>query len=286
MKIIITGINGYLGQLITKQLVTKKHEVSGVKRELLYSSNSDLQNTISSSDIIINLAGAPILKRWTKKNKQIIYNSRINTTKTLVEAINKLPPNKRPKKFLAASAIGIYANGISHNETSANYSNKFVGQVVKDWENQLLALPSSIQCNILRIGLVLGKEAKTIKNLKTPFELGLGGKIGSGKQAFPFIHETDLVNAFVYAVENSLKSPIYNLVAPQRISNLDFTVALAEKLNRPALFTIPTFVVKMILGEASSLLLESPEVEPKALLNDRFQFEYATIEAALSEILA
>lgn len=285
MKIIITGINGYVGQLLSKELVAKNHQVSGIKRVLLYSSLSELQNKICGCDVIINLAGAPILKRWTAKNKALIYNSRITTTKNLVEAINELPPEKRPKKFITASAIGIYKNGSSHNDNSTEYSDEFVGNVVKDWENVLQQLPSSVQCTIFRIGLVLGKNAKTITNLILPFKLGLGGKIGSGKQAFPFIHETDLVNAFVWAVENLQESKTFNLVAPQSISNSEFVKAFAKKLNRPAFIPVPSFILKLVLGEASVLLLESPQVNPKALLAAGFKFQYPSIKAALQEIL-
>lgn len=286
MEIKITGINGYIGQLISKELIAQNHQVSGIGRKLLYGAISELQKEISACDVLINLAGAPILKRWTQKNKKLIYNSRIDTTKNLVDAINKLPREKRPKKFITASAIGIYKNGMVHGESSTAYSNQFVGTVVKDWEEQLLQLPTSVQCIIFRIGLVLGKNAKTISNLRLPLQLGLGGKIGSGNQPFPFIHEKDLVNAFVWAAENQHENKIFNLVAPQVITNSEFITAFAKQLNLPAFIPVPVFVLKLILGEAATLLLESPEVQPLNLLNAKFKFEYPTIELALSEILA
>lgn len=286
MEIKITGINGYIGQLIAKELVAQNHQVSGIKRELLYGSISELQKEICACDVVINLAGAPILKRWTPRKKKLIYDSRISTTKNLVEAIKKLPTKERPKKFITSSAIGIYKNGMVHDESSTMYSDQFVGTVVKDWEEQLLQLPSSIPCTIFRIGLVLGEDAKTISNLRLPFKLGLGGKIGSGKQAFPFIHEKDLANAFVWATENRHENIIFNLVAPQKITNSEFVAAFAKQLNRPAVIPVPVFLIKLVLGEAATLLIESPEVKPKALLEDGFNFEYPTIEIALAEILA
>ena len=139
--------------------------------------------------------------------------------------------------------------------------------MVQDWEDCLNGLPDSIQLNIFRIGLVLGKKAKTITNLLTPFKLGLGGKIGSGKQAFPFIHEKDVVQAFISAVEDYEENGTFNLVAPEKISNSQFTKVFAQKLKRPALIPVPSFVLKLIFGEAASLLLNSPIVETKALLN-------------------
>jgi len=285
LNIKITGLNGYLGRLISRDLKERGHMVSGIDRNSLYSPGSILETEIKSSDVIINLSGAPILKRWTEKNKKTIYESRITTTTNLVQAINVLEPEQRPKKFISASAIGIYQPGISHDEISTRYENKFVGKVVQDWEKCLNGLPDSIQLNIFRIGLVLGKNAKTIKNLRIPFNLGLGGKIGSGKQAFPFIHEKDLVKAFVWVVEDFNFNKTFNLVAPKKISNSEFTKALAKNLNRPAFMSVPEFVVKVFFGEAASLLLKSPEVEPKALLSNGFMFQFPTIESAISEII-
>jgi hypothetical protein len=286
LKIKITGINGYLGQLISQKLINNQHVVSGVKRELLFGELTDLQNEIKECDVLINLAGAPILQRWTTKNKQIIYDSRIKSTLNLVEAVNRLKPEERPHKFIAASAIGIYKSGKLHNEKSTDFDTGFVGKVVLDWENALNKLPSSVQQNIFRIGLVLGKNAKTITNLLLPFKLGLGGKIGSGNQAFPFIHEQDLVNAFVWAVEDCSVSNTFNLVAPQNISNQYFIQALAKSLHRPAFFPIPVFLLKLIFGKAAILLTQGPSVIPEALLQNNFEFKFPTIESALSEIIA
>jgi uncharacterized protein (TIGR01777 family) len=285
MTIKITGINGYIGQLISKHLQDKGYNVRGIKRQLLYGETKHLKDEIKGCDVIINLAGAPILQRWTNRNKKKIYDSRIECTKNLIRAINDLPAEERPSKFISASAIGIYQSGLFHNENSTNFDNSFVGTVTKDWESALDELPASTQLNVFRIGLVLGKEAKTIKNLITPFKLGLGGKVGSGKQAFPFIHEKDLLDVFVWAIENLNENKIFNLVAPQQITNSEFTQTFARKIKRPAFIPIPRFMIKLILGEASSLLLESPKVTPQNLLDAGYNFMYPTIDAALSEIL-
>jgi len=285
-KVKITGMNGYLGSVISRKLVAKGYMVSGIQRELLYGSTKQLSNELKGSDIIINLAGASILQRWTKKNKEIIYESRVKTTSNLVQAINLLNEKDRPKKFISASAIGIYQSGKLHDENSTIFENGFVGKVAKEWEDSLIKLPDSIQKNIFRIGLVLGKNAKTIKNLLLPFKLGIGGTIGNGKQAFPYIHELDLVNAFVWVIEKFEKSDTFNLVAPECISNKVFTKSLSKNLNRPAFFPVPGFALRIFYGEAASLLLESPAVEPKRLLEEGFRFKFPTIEATLSEIIS
>jgi uncharacterized protein (TIGR01777 family) len=285
LKIRITGISGYLGIAISEELKKQGHEVSGIERKLIYGSLAILSKEIEGSDVIINLAGAPILQRWTKRTKRLIHESRVRTTRNLVLAINTLPKKKQPVKFISASAIGIYKPGFKHDESSTNFNPGFVGIVAKDWEDASNELPATIQKNIFRIGLVLGKNAKTITNLLLPFKLGLGSTLGNGKQPFPFVHEKDVISAFVWAVEDFHKNGTFNLVAPESISNKDFTKSLAKMLNRPALFSIPGFALKMVLGEAAVLLTESPEVEPKKLLEEGFEFEFPGINEALEEIL-
>lgn len=285
MKIRITGISGYLGRSISEELQKNGHEVLGIQRKLIYGSLVTLSKEIEGTDVIINLAGAPVFQRWTDRKKRLIHESRVRTTRNLVHAINALPEENQPKKLISASAIGIYKSGIKHDESSTNFNNAFDGIVAKDWEDASNELPVTIQKNIFRIGLVLGKEAKTITNLLLPFKLGLGATLGSGKQSFPFVHEKDVFRAFVWAVENLDKSGIYNLVAPENITNKDFTKVLAKALNRPAIFSIPEFVLKMVLGEAAVLLTESPEVEPRNLLEAGFEFKYPDIGSALKEII-
>ncbi len=259
--------------------------VSGINRELLYDPVKTLKKEISGCDVIINIAGASILRRWTTNNRKIIYESRVKTTKNLVKAINELNPEERPKRFISASAIGIYKPENIHTENSTEFNTGFIGKLVRDWENSLRGLPPEVNYTIFRIGIVLGKEAKTITNLLLPFKLGLGGKIGSGKQAFPFIHEKDVVNAFLWATEHDKSSNLFNLVAPQIITNKEFTRAIAKGLNRPAFIPIPSLLLKLIFGKASTLLLESPIVKAKTLTESGFKFEYPTINSTLSEIL-
>nr|WP_051568095.1 DUF1731 domain-containing protein [Draconibacterium orientale] len=208
------------------------------------------------------------------------------TTRNLVKAIIDLPENERPKKVVSASAIGLYRSGDSHTEESTNFDDGFVGEVVKDWENELRVLPMNVQTIVFRLGIVFGKEAKTIHNMLLPFKLGLGGKIGSGEQAFPFIHEQDVVNAFVWATETLETSDTFNLTAPESISNKEFTQTFARQLKRPAFFTIPAFALKLVFGKAAQLLTQSPNVSSRKLLNAGFNFEYPTIKATLQNIIA
>jgi len=281
--IIITGQTGYLGGLLSSAFQTAGFTVKGIPRSKLAFVN-ELANEIRSCYAVINLAGAPILQRWNSKNQKIIYDSRVITTQNLVKAVNLLPPESRPKKFISASAIGIYKAGILHDEKSTNFDEGFLGTVVKDWEKPLSELPEEVQRVQFRIGIVLGKKAKTITKLLLPFKLGLGATIGNGKQAFPFIHEKDLSEAFAWAVKEYSKSNIFNLVAPKRTNNKTFTQQLAKQLHRPAFFKIPEFLLKLALGKASVLLTQSPEVLSEKIQNAGFRFVYPDISSALKEI--
>ncbi|NCB08038.1 MAG: TIGR01777 family protein [Bacteroidia bacterium] len=285
MKIKITGSNGYLGKRISEALKAHGHHVCGIERKFLYGPPELLMKEIEGAEIIINLAGAPILQRWNEKNKQTISESRVKTTQNLVRAIAALPEARQPKKFISASAIGIYQTGVSHDESSTHFDTGFVGQVVSGWEDATAGLPPSVEKIIFRIGLVLGKEAKTITNLLIPFKLGLGAAIGNGQQPFPFIHEKDVARAFLWAVDDYRSGGVFNLVALQTINHKQFTNELARQLHRPAFFKIPVFILKLVLGDASVLLTESPEVVPLNLKEAGFLFLYPDIESALKEII-
>jgi uncharacterized protein len=285
MQVKITGISGYLGNIISSHIKEKGIIVSGTDRNLLYRPTEILAGNIKNTDALINLAGAPILQRWTTKNREIISGSRIKTVEKLVKAIQYLPQAERPKKIISASAIGIYRTGEVHDESSRNFDTGFLGNLVKDWESAWGNLPEEVRLTIFRIAVVLGRESATIKKMLLPFKFGLGGKIGNGKQPFPFVHEADLVGAFALALEDDSLNGTYNLTAPQQITNEEFTRSLAGALNRPAFMTVPVFALRMLYGNAASLLAESPSVIPKALTEKGFEFKFPNIRSALDEII-
>lgn len=285
MKIVVSGSTGFIGSTLRRYFSKEGLQIIPLGRGDFARGEAFLAQQITGAYAVINLAGAPVLKRWTKSNKADIYNSRIVTTRMLVKAISLIHEEDRPTKFISASAIGIYKSGFVHDETSTNFETGFIGTVVRDWEDRLNALPNSVHKIIFRIGLVLGKESQIMKNLLFPFKLGLGGKIGTGRQPFPFIHEEDLVKAFIWAVEECERSGVFNLVAPEKITNADFVQAFAKKLNRPAMLPVPAFMLRLMLGEVSSLLLEGPIVEGKALQQAGFKFQYPTIDSVFAEIL-
>ena len=284
MKIAISGANGYIARNLAGKLKNAGHEISTIHRDALYD-NGLLTEILTGTDVVIHLAGSPILQKWTTKNKAEILRSRTESTKNIVQVVNQLPVEQKPHTLIVASAVGIYSPNLRHTESSTYFTNNFVGQVVKSWEKASDELNKSVRKAIFRIGVVLGKESQTIKNILPIFKAGLGGKIGSGEQPFPFVHIEDVTSAIFWAIHNTEVHGIYNLVNPESISNLQFTNELAQILHRPAIFKVPEFALKMIYGKAAVLLLQAPVVYPERLLKYGFRFRYPDLKSCLSEII-
>lgn len=285
MKIAITGVHGFIGQKLTEFLGKKGHEIKGISRLLLCGNLEGLASELAGSDAVIHLAGAPVMQRWTKKNRRLIYNSRIITTWNLTKALNLLATDLKPKVFIAVSAVGIYAAGEAHDEQSLHLDGNFLGKVVIDWENASIDLDKSIRRIIFRTGIVLDKDAVMIRSLLPIFKIGLGGRMGKGNQPFPFIHIQDLLEVFSESIVDANYSGIYNLVAPEQVSNKSFTFLLSRKLQKPASLCVPRFILEAAYGKASTMLLESPAVVPARLLETGYHFQYPTLSGALDEIL-
>ncbi len=284
MKIAISGANGYIASNLIKRLDSPDNELIKISRKDLYDVNT-LFRLLAGADVVVHLAGAPIFQKWTSVTKSEIVKSRTETTQALVKTINNLPLEKKPRVFVSASAVGIYEPGLQHNESSIRYADDFTGNVARQWEQSSEDLPRSVRRIIFRIGVVLGKESKTILNLLPLFKLGLGGKIGSGKQSFPFVHIDDVTNAIFWAIQNAEVHGIYNLVAPQSITNVQFTKSISKMIHRPAFFAVPAKVLELLYCEASSILLKTPIVIPERLQSYGFRFKYPDIESCLNEIM-
>lgn len=280
----MTGLSGYLGGIISNELIKNGHQVEGINRQLLYGPVHDLSRELEKADVVIHLAGAPVLQRWTEKNKKVIYDSRVKTSGNLAAAIKNLLEINRPRKVISASGISIYANGKTHTEKSRDFNSGFLGYLSRDWESAWKELPGKVSLTIFRTAVVLGRESATIQKMKLPFKAGVGGKIGSGEQPFPFIHERDVVQAYMQAVENPDMAGVYNLAAPQQISNSEFTQAMSHQLNRPAVVPVPAFGLRIVYGQAAVMLTESPAVVPEALTKTGFRFQYPDIQSTLKEI--
>jgi uncharacterized protein (TIGR01777 family) len=284
MKIAICGITGLTGRATSQFFTEMGYEVVGIGRSDLAQGIDNLKQILTGAHALINLAGAPILKRWTQKWKKEIYNSRIETTRLLVTAMNGM--SYPPKVFISSSAVGIYDDKNSHNELSENFSDDFLANVCKDWEAEAIKVKPSVRVFIFRLGVVLSTKGGALQKMILPFKLGVGGTIGSGKQYFPFVDISDVTRSFKWALDTETANGVYNLVAPQIITNKHYTTQIAKWLHRPAFFTLPAIALRLMYGEASNILITGQRVHPERLLNQGFVFQFPTLELALqSKIL-
>lgn len=280
LRVAICGISGMIGTAVEQALLAQGHAVTGIGRSDLNAGKAHLQEKLKGCDALINLAGASILTRWTASAKERIYNSRIASTRSLVEAINGM--EAPPSDFISASAVGIYDQINVHDEFSLNYSNDFLARVCRDWEKEALRVDAQrVRLSIFRLGLVLSTRGGALKQMLLPFKLGLGGRIASGRQYFPWVHLNDVVEAIVGGVCIPRASGVYNLVAPEILTNRTFTRKMAEVLKRPAFLMVPEWALKLIFGEGASVLSTGQQVIPQRLLADGFAFRFPGLDQAL-----
>jgi uncharacterized protein (TIGR01777 family) len=289
----ILGVTGFIGRGLPALLAEKGLATTGISR----SGNGPLPaidrwqtpTTLDFSDhhAVINLAGEPIDQRWNEKSRRIFRESRVGLTRRVVEAIAKLPAAARPKVLINASAVGIYGDrGDEFLSESSHCGQGYLADLCRDWEQAAQDAESlGVRVVCLRTGIVLGKNGAAFEKLLTVFKLGIGGRLGSGRQWMPWIHVADLRAAIVHALlSETLTGPV-NATAPDPERNCDFTRKLAAALHRPAIFPSPAFVLKLVLGDFSSALLAGQRALPAALAADAFHFRFPTLEDALSDLI-
>ncbi|MCF6309931.1 MAG: TIGR01777 family oxidoreductase [Sulfurimonas sp.] len=283
MKIAISGKSGLVGSKLEKMFQLQHNEVVGLKVR----DNTDvetLSKEIEKCDILINLSGTTILARWSDSYKKKLYDSRINTTKKLVEAMSLC--KEKPKLFISASAVGIYKSDEVHDDDSEVYADDFLSHICKDWEAEAQkAEDLGVRSVQTRFGVIYAKEGGAMQKMLPPFKMGVGGKIGSGEQIVSWIHIDDLLRAYEFIVKAPSISGSVNFTAPYPLSNSEQTVILGNVLKRSTLFTVPSFILKLIFGEGSTVMLDSKEVIPTKLINNGFVFNYEKFEDALKDIV-
>jgi uncharacterized protein (TIGR01777 family) len=283
MKIAISGASGFVGKALAVRLREKNHTILAIGREAFGVADEQFRQTyLEGTDVVINLAGAPVAKRWTADYKKEIYDSRILTTRKI--ASNILQTIRKPELFISGSAIGIYDTGHIHSETSTRFSHDFLASVCQDWEKEALTVQPSVRTVIFRTGVVLGEGGGALKRMHFPFSIGLGGKIGKGNQPFSFIHLHDLLEAFLFVIENREISGFVNAVSPFPCTNAEFAEKLGKVLKQPAWLTVPPLALKALYGEGASVLLEGQHVVPEKLQQAGFRFRYPTVQNALVRI--
>lgn len=284
IKISITGASGFVGGNLTKRFKALGWSVTAIEKEDFQRGNERINTLLLGSDAVINLAGAPIIGKWTEQYKKILLESRINTTRTLVDCMHSLNP--KPNVFISTSAVGIYSDKGEHTENKFSYADDFLGSLAKQWETEALrAEDIGLRTVIFRFGIVLGKNGGALQEMLPPFRLGLGGTIGNGSQAFSWIHIEDLVKAYIRAISDNNFKGIYNLTAPNPTTNKELTKTLSETLNKPAIFRVPEFALKIKFGEGAQALIKGQRVMPERLIQSGFVFTFPDIKSAIEDIL-
>src|SRR6266403_1361061 len=278
MKILVTGSSGLVGSALGRDLARAGHTVCRLVRPQSASgeganegfavawnpATGELGGAGVGADAVVNLAGASIADgRWTTQRKELLGTSRIDTTRSLVNALAKM--NARPSVLVSASAIGFYGNRGDETLTEGSKpGTDFLAGLAQEWEAETLKAEAlGIRVVLARFGVILAREGGALAKMLLPFKLGAGGKLGSGKQWMSWVTLEDVVGALRLTVENSSARGAINFVAPQPLQNLEFTKILAKAIHRPALFPAPALALRLALGEmADALLLSSQRVLP------------------------
>lgn len=292
-RVAVVGVTGFLGRGLPALFADKGFSVTGVSRAgsgqvpgIDRWQSTDTPD-FSHHHAVINLSGEPIDQRWNDKTRRLFRESRVGVTTRIVQAIGKLPADSRPKVLVNGSAVGIYGDrGDEILTESARRGLGYLADLCNDWEDAAKDAESlGVRVIRLRTGVVLGQSGRAFEKLLTIFKLGIGGRLGSGRQWMPWIHVADLRAAIIHAVvSESLVGPV-NGTAPQPERNSDFTRKLAAALHRPAILPSPAFALQLALGDFSSALLASQRAIPAALEADGFQFQFPALDAALKDLL-
>ena len=308
MKLLLTGCTGFIGRELIPLLIKEGHSLTVLSRQSKERfkaiandqsinviqmdpadssswSKEEIQNSLKSCEGVINLAGEPIAeKRWTENQCKEIKNSRIETTKNLIENLRN--QKKPPKVLINASAIGFYGSHPQTKFTEESISgDDFLASLCNEWESIAKNKPRSTRLVIVRIGIVLAKDGGALGKMLPIFRAGLGGPIGDGKQWMSWIHRTDFCNLISESIKNSAWSGVINGVAPNPVRMNEFSSSLGQVLGRPSLLAVPGPILKLILGDGARVVLEGQNVSNQRLNKLKFKFSFPTINDAFQAIL-
>jgi uncharacterized protein (TIGR01777 family) len=280
-KLLIIGASGFIGTELQKGLIN--FNISTQRgRDIQVMSIEDLADKISGYEIVINLAGKSVFNLWTRKNKENIYRSRIETTERIAKALNIC--DNPPEMYIQASAVGIYKPETLVSENNHLYDQGFMAKVVYDWEKATELIDTGrVEVTILRLGIVLGRKGGAYKTLRLLTRLNLGGYFDGGKQALSFIWVKDLIRAMDFIVEKKITG-VVNIVSPEITNYKELMLAMRKQLKPLIIWPLPSFVLKIILGEASEILLKGQKVIPDVLLKNSFNFEASDVNTCVKKL--
>ena len=302
MKIFMTGGTGFIGTGLTRRLTENGHKITLLKRPAENPTplpegatylmgdptvRGAWQEQVSGHDAVINLAGSPIFGRWNRETKKLLRESRLLTTRHLVEAM--AASSERPATLLSTSAVGYYGfHGDEVLAEDAPAGSDFLAILAADWEKEASAAgPLGVRILLCRFGIVLGRGGGALGQMVPLFKSGKGSPLGSGDQWVSWIHEEDLARIYPFLLEVSALEGAVNSTAPHPVRKRELAQSLARALKIPKLRpAVPAFVMKLVLGEFGDVLLKGQRVVPEKLLSAGFAFRFPTIEEALTDIFS
>ena len=293
MHVVITGASGLVGGALVNQLRQRGTSVIAVSRNprahtalsgVNWTGWDGLTDAVSGAAGVVHLAGEGIVdQRWNQARKAALRDSRIDTTRQVVQAIQEA--GEKPAVLVSASAIGYYGNQVERESTeSAPAGDDFLAQLCVDWEAE--SQSAGVRTVNARFGIIMANEGGALPRLLFPFKLGLGGPIGLGRAWWSWIHLDDAVGAILYALEQNHVEGAINLTAPNPVRNSQFSRALGKALGRPALMPVPPLALKLALGEGASVLLASQRILPTRTLDLGYRFKFTDIDSALQDLVA
>ena len=295
MKVVITGASGLIGSALVESLERDGHEVMHLVRRDPASANERKWDPngqpdpalVEGADAVVHLAAETIKGWWTQSKKSRILNSRVQGTTTIAQAIARA--GRKPKVFISASGAGYYGHRKDEVLTEESRGGGgFLAELARQWEAATKpASDAGVRTVLPRISVVLAKEGGALPQLLPSFKMGMGGKIGNGKQYWPWITLEDIVGVLRFAMDNEQLSGPVNVCAPQQTTNKEFTKAIGRVLKRPTFFPLPSVAVTLLLGEmGQEALLTSTRADPVKLKQAGYQFRHPEIEAALRSVLS
>jgi hypothetical protein len=300
MRIIITGGSGMIGKALAIELIEAGHEVIVLSRNPFpgivpggvgvekwdAETGHGWASLITEDTAIVNFAGAGLAEgRWTDERKAEILKSRINAGQAVVDGIQSA--DSKPRVVIQASAVGYYGpRGDEELTESSSSGDDFLADVCQQWEESTQPVEEmGIRRAITRSGVVLSTKDGAFPRMLLPFKLFVGGPIGSGQQWMPWIHIHDEVRAVRFLIENEASQGVYNLTAPNPVTNGQFATIMGNVMRRPGIVPVPAFVMQTLFGELSTVLLDGQRAVPHRLLEEGFTFEYNELEAAIRDLL-
>ena len=297
MKIVISGASGFVGRVLCRCLLEQGHAVAGLGTSPRFPETlgsgfqwiradttraGEWQAAVADADVVVNLAGRTIFRRWTRSYKDEIVASRVQTTRNMVDALTG-----HGQTLLSTSAVGLYGSrGDEVLDEQAVAGDDFLARLSMDWEQAALAAEhKGVRVAIMRFGVVLGAGGGALGQMLPAFRMFAGGPLGSGRQWFSWIHMDDLIAAIRFLMENTSSRGVYNFCAPGVVRQREFARALGKALGRPALMPVPAMALRLMMGAVAGVLLASQRVRPQRLIDEGFAFSFPEVTPALADLV-